>query len=131
VAAGITGRSVNGAPHLALGRAGEAAAARYLESAGYRILATNFRAKGGELDVIAIDGDALAIVEVRYRASDRFGGAAASITFAKRSRIVRAARALLATNSELRRLPARFDVVEVSGTADKLDCRLIRAAFSL
>jgi putative endonuclease len=122
---------VSGAPHLALGRAAEAAAARYLESAGYRILATNFRAKGGELDVIAMDRGALAIVEVRYRASDRFGGAAASITSAKRSRIVRAARALLATNAALRRLPARFDVVEVSGTTDNLDCRLIRAAFSL
>jgi putative endonuclease len=122
---------VNGAPHLALGRAAEAAAARYLESAGYRILATNFRAKGGELDVIAMDRGALAIVEVRYRATDRFGGAAASITFPKRGRIVRAARTLLATNPELRRLPARFDVVEVTGPADALDCRLIRAAFSL
>jgi putative endonuclease len=122
---------VSGAPHLALGRAAEAAAARYLERTGYRILATNFRAKGGELDVIAMDRGALAIVEVRYRATDRFGGAAASITFPKRGRIVRAARTLLATNPELRRLPARFDVVEVTGPPDALDCRLIRAAFSL
>lgn len=119
------------APHLAHGRAAERAAARLLECAGYRILAANFRARGGELDLVAMDGAALAIVEVRYRASDRFGGAAASITSVKRSRIVRAARALLATNPALRRLPARFDVVEVTGPPDALDCRLIRAAFSL
>ncbi len=122
---------MSAAPHLALGRAAEAAAARYLERVGYRILTANFRAKGGELDLVAMDGTALAIVEVRYRASDRYGGAAASITSGKRSRIVRAARALLATNPPLAKLPARFDVVEVSGPADTLRCNVIRGAFSL
>ena len=119
------------APHLEIGRAAEAAAARHLERIGYRILQNNFRARGGELDVVAMDGTALAIVEVRYRASDRFGGAAASITTDKRRRIIRAARALLATQPQLAKLPVRFDVVEVSGTADSLNCSLIRGAFSL
>ncbi len=119
------------APHLALGRAAEAAAACHLERQGYRILTTNFRAKGGELDLVAIDEGVLAIVEVRYRASDLYGGAAASITIAKRNRIIRAARVLLARNPPLAKLPARFDVIEVSGPADDLRCELIRAAFSL
>jgi putative endonuclease len=119
------------AAHLVIGRAAESAAIRMLERAGYRILQHNFRAKGGELDVVAMDGEALAIVEVRYRASDEFGGGAASITFGKRRRIVSAARALLATQPLLARLPARFDVVEVTGPADALACRLIRGAFSL
>jgi putative endonuclease len=118
-------------PHLELGRAAEAAAARHVERLGYHILTTNFRAKGGELDLVAMDGAALAIIEVRYRASDRFGGAAASITAGKRSRIVRASRALLATNPPLAKLPARFDVIEVSGSVDDLRCDLIRGAFSL
>ena len=119
------------AAHIEIGRAAEAAAARSLERLGYRILCRNFRAKGGELDVVAEDGDALAIVEVRYRASDDYGGGAASITRAKRARIVRAARALLASDPGLARRRARFDVVEVSGNAGELDCRLIRGAFSL
>ena len=122
---------MSGAPHLEIGRAAEAAAARHLERAGYRILQNNFRAKGGELDVIALDGRALAIVEVRYRADDRYGSAAASITNSKRRRIVNASRALLATQPALARLPARFDVVEVTGPADSLACHLIRGAFSL
>jgi putative endonuclease len=122
---------VSAAPHLVLGRAAEAAAARFLESRGYRIHAANFRAKGGELDLVAQDGDVLAIVEVRYRASDRWGGAAASITRGKRRRIVRAARYLLATHSTLAKHPARFDVVEVGGPADDLRCELIKGAFSL
>jgi putative endonuclease len=122
---------VSTAPHLALGRAAESAAARFLERRGCRILAANFHAKGGELDIVAQDGEVLAIVEVRYRASDRYGGAAASITHAKRARIVRAARFLLATNPPLAKLPARFDVVEVSGPLDALRCVLIKGAFSL
>ncbi len=122
---------MNGAPHLEIGRAAEDAAARLLERAGYRILQRNFRARGGELDVVAMDGGALAIVEVRYRASDRYGGAAASITAGKRHRVVRAARTLLMTQPALARLPARFDVVVVSGSADAFECRLIRGAFSL
>ncbi len=119
------------APHLALGRAAEAAAARHLERLGYRLVTANFRARGGELDLVALDGDSLAIVEVRYRASDRYGGAAASITPAKRRSIVRASRVLLATNPTLAEFPARFDVVEVGGPLDALRCELIRGAFSL
>ncbi|HUG04695.1 MAG TPA: YraN family protein [Steroidobacteraceae bacterium] len=119
------------AAHLEIGRAAEIAAARMLERSGYRILQNNFRTKGGELDVVALDGEALAIVEVRYRASDQYGGGAASITVGKRRRIVSAARALLATQPLLARLPARFDVVEVTGPADALACHLIRGAFSL
>jgi len=122
---------VSTAPHLALGRAAEEAAARFLERQGWQILVANFRAKCGELDLVAQDGGVLAIVEVRYRASDRYGGAAASITHAKRARIIRAARFLLATHPPLAKLPARFDVVEVSGPADDLQCDLIKAAFSL
>jgi len=122
---------VSTAPHLALGRAAEAAAARHVGRLGYNILTANFRARGGELDLVALDGEVLAIIEVRYRASDAFGGAAASITHGKRSRIVRAARALLATHPALAKLPARFDVIEVTGGTDRLDCRLIRGAFSL
>lgn len=114
-----------------MGRAAEAAAARYLVRAGYRVLESNFRARGGELDVVAVDGAALAIIEVRYRASDRFGGGAASITAGKQRRIIRAARGLLAARPMLARLPVRFDVVEVAGPAGALECRLIRGAFSL
>jgi putative endonuclease len=122
---------VSTAPHLAFGRAAEAAAAQHVGRLGFRVLTANFRARGGELDLVALDGDVLAIIEVRYRASDAFGGAAASITHAKRSRIVRAARALLAAHPALAKLPARFDVVEVTGPADKLCCDLIKAAFTL
>lgn len=119
------------AAHVAVGRAAEEAAAGYLQRLGYRILQRNFRARGGELDLVATEGRVLAIVEVRYRASDRYGGGAASVTSAKQRRIICAARALLTLRPRLAQLPARFDVVEVTGSAGAFACRLIRAAFSL
>jgi putative endonuclease len=119
------------APHLESGRAAEAAAAQLLERRGYRILRRNFRTRGGELDLVAEDAGTLAIVEVRYRAPSRYGGGAESVTPAKRRRIVHASRVLLAAEPALARLPARFDVVEVSGAPGALDCRLIRNAFTL
>jgi putative endonuclease len=119
------------AAHLAVGQAAEEAARRHLERAGYQLVARNFRSRLGELDIVAIDGDTLVLVEVRYRSRRDFGGAAASITTTKQTRLVRAAQALLARHPELARLPARFDVVEVEGEPKRLRCRLIRAAFSL
>jgi putative endonuclease len=120
-----------GTAHLAAGRAAEAAACSHLERRGYRIVTRNFRARGGELDIVAIEDDVLAVVEVRYRASSRYGSGAESITWAKRQRIVRATLELLAREPALARYPVRFDVVEVEGSPDEGGCRLLQGAFSL
>lgn len=119
------------AAHLATGRAAEEAACGHLQGLGYQVVLRNFRARRGELDIVALEGNVLALVEVRYRASDNFGGAAASLTFRKRASIVRAAQALLLQRPDLTQWPARFDVVEVTGEAGRLRCGLIRDAFSL
>ncbi len=65
----------------------------------------------GELDLVARDGEVLVVAEVRLRDSRRFGGAAASITWRKRARIVRATRHLLAHEPSLQRLRVRFDAL--------------------
>ncbi|HEX7466326.1 MAG TPA: YraN family protein, partial [Usitatibacter sp.] len=93
----------------ATGGAAEEAAARYLEERGLEIVARNYRTRLGEIDLVARDGATLVFVEVRMRSSERFGGAAESIGWRKRSRLEAAARQYLA---RLRREPAcRFDVV--------------------
>jgi len=120
-----------GAAHLAIGRAAEDAACVHLERAGFRVLLRNFRHRLGELDIVALEGGVLALVEVRYRAPGRFGSAADSVTHRKRTRLARAAAVLLKRHPELAALPARFDFVEVTGDAAALECRLVRAAFSL
>jgi putative endonuclease len=119
------------AAHLAVGQAAEDAAWRHLERAGYRLVTRNFRSRLGEIDIVAIDDDTLALVEVRYRSRRDFGGGAASITASKRTRLVRTAQVLLKQQPDLARLPARFDVVEVDGEPGRLRCRLVRAAFGL
>jgi putative endonuclease len=125
----LTGRAV--AAHLAIGRAAEDAACRHLERAGYRLLRRNFRHRLGEIDIVAVEGGVLALVEVRYRSSRRYGGAAGSVTPTKRARLARAGAVLLERHPELAALPARFDFIEVTGEAGALECRLVRAAFSL
>lgn len=112
------------------GAAAEAAALEYLLARGLKPIARNYRCRGGELDLVMLDGKTLALIEVRYRASADFGGAAASVTWRKQRRLILAARHLLMTRKELRHYPARFDVVALSG-ADRrsLHIEWIKAAF--
>jgi putative endonuclease len=98
-----------------LGSAAEERAAQLLRLAGYDILARNFRCRMGELDIVARRGPLLIIVEVRLRSSQRFGGAAASVTYSKRVRILRATRYLLTCQPLLATLIVRFDTLLLSG----------------
>jgi putative endonuclease len=108
----------------ARGAAAEAAAAAFLEGRGLRILERNFNTRMGEIDLVAEHDGTLVFVEVRMRTSERFGGAAGSITAAKRRRIVAAARLYMA---RLQSEPAcRFDAVLVDGEGAM---RWIRGAF--
>jgi putative endonuclease len=96
-----------------IGKDAEDAAVVYLESQGLSVLLRNYRRRNGELDVVARDGDALAIVEVRTRSSERFGGAAASVTTRKQQRLLRAAQQLMQQRKDLAALRVRFDVIVV------------------
>ncbi len=110
-----------------LGGVAEERAAQHLRAAGLRLLHRNYRCRMGELDLVAREGDTLVIVEVRLRSSSRFGGAAASITHAKRRRIVRATRHLLARYPSLQKWPVRFDAVLVG--APGVPIEWLRGAF--
>jgi putative endonuclease len=75
---------------LQRGTASEELAAEYLHSRGLVVLSRNVRCRAGELDLVCLDGDVLAIVEVRQRAKSDFGGALASVTWRKQRKIIRA-----------------------------------------
>jgi putative endonuclease len=107
----------------------ESLACHMLEGQGLTCLARNYLMRDGEVDLIMRHGHELVFVEVRYRASSRFGGAAASITPAKRQRIVRAARHFLATRRGYGGLACRFDVVAFDGAPDEPTSHWYRAAF--
>jgi putative endonuclease len=104
-----------------LGSAAEERAAQLLRRAGCDIIARNFRCRMGELDIVARRGPLLIIAEVRLRSTAAFGGAAASITAAKRARIVRAARYLLTRKPSLTNLAVRFDTLLLSTSTGPIE----------
>src|SRR5256885_11378323 len=100
-----------------IGRRAEDIAAEFLHAKGLAVLERNYRRRLGELDVIARQGDVLVIAEVRTRASDAYGGAAASVNARKQRRLIRAAAQLIQQRKNLARLRVRFDVIVVSEPA--------------
>jgi putative endonuclease len=96
-----------------IGAHAENSACAFLESQGFSIVTRNFLRRVGELDIVARAGDLLVIAEVRTRASDAYGGAAASIGRSKQRRIAATAALLLQRHRELRNCRVRFDVLIV------------------
>jgi putative endonuclease len=92
----------------ASGELAEALSAGFLQARGLRLIARNYRCRLGEIDLILEDGPDLVFAEVRLRRNRNFGGAAESITAAKRQRILLAARHYLSGRPER---PCRFDVL--------------------
>ena len=72
----------------ALGRYGEDAAARHLTAAGLTVLERNWRCRAGELDIVALDGDTLAVCEVKTRTEHGFQDPAEAVDPAKAERLV-------------------------------------------
>lgn len=117
-------------PHnRAKGAAGEDRAVRWLIQRGYRVVARNLRNAGGELDLVATHGDTLCFVEIKARASDRFGPAILAVDRAKRAKLARAAAAYLAAHPW--EGPCRFDVlgIDLAGGAPRFT--LLENAFEV
>jgi putative endonuclease len=62
------------------GELGEKIAAEYLKKQGFKIIDRNFRIRGGEIDIIALDGETLVFIEVKTRRSSEFGTPLEAIT---------------------------------------------------
>ncbi len=124
---GIVGRTTAAAQ--ARGVAAEALAEALLSRHGVRILGRRLRCRGGEIDLVGLDGDTLVFVEVRLRAPGRFGDAAESITATKQRRIIHAAQWWLSGAGQQHAARAmRFDAVLLDGL-DPRRARWLRAAF--
>jgi putative endonuclease len=96
-----------------LARAGEDAAVALLRKRGYEIVGRNVRMPGGEIDVVARDGDVVVFVEVKARESRRFGSALGAVDARKRRTLRRLASEWLQLFAP--RANARFDVVAADG----------------
>ena len=113
----------------AQGDAAEERACRHLDRSGFTIVERNYRTKSGEIDIVARKGDVLVFVEVRSLEVSDFGTPEASVTPAKRRRIVGAARHYLSNVPPSSWREARFDVIAVEGSGDAAALRHYQAAF--
>ena len=113
--------------HNRLGAAGEAFACRYLEENGYRILHRNWRFGHKELDIVALDGDRLAFVEVKTRTDDRNQNPRDAVDDVKIAFLVDATEAYIARFD--RPEEVRFDILTLVGAEGSFAVELIREAF--
>jgi len=108
------------AKHITLGKKGEELARKYLEDKGYLILETNWRHDRDEVDIIAMDGDELVIVEVKTRSSDRYGEPEDDVSWAKEKFLIRATEAYL-EEKDLD-IDSRFDIISI--ILNENECRI-------
>ena len=112
-----------------LGRRAERAAERELRRRGYAIVARNVRIAGGEIDLVALDGDTVCFVEVRARSSEDVGSPLESVGSKKQRQLTKLARSFLRRRG-LKNTPARFDVVAVeTGDDGQLQVTVLPDAF--
>ncbi|MBN2701964.1 MAG: YraN family protein [Methylohalobius sp. ZOD2] len=111
----------------ALGQAAENHALAFLEKRGLKLLTRNYRWRGGEIDLILDDHGTLVFAEVRFRRSNRFGGALASVDARKQKRLIQCAQHYLVRHRE--DTPVRFDVVALTATTEGLELEWVRDAF--
>ncbi|MBW6468423.1 MAG: YraN family protein [Anaerosomatales bacterium] len=109
---------------------GEDAAAAYLERTGCTVVERNWRCPSGEVDIVALDGVTLVIVEVKTRKTASAGTPEEAVSPTKQRRLVRIARHYLA-HAGLDDAEVRFDVIAIRPIAeDRALLRHHRAAFT-
>lgn len=98
-----------------IGDNAESAACNYLVAQGLKLLARNFRCRGGEIDLVMQHHDSLVFVEVRYRKRTDYGHAAETVTRTKQQRVIRCAQFYMSRHGGWN-MAARFDVVSIEGS---------------
>ena len=95
-----------------LGAFGESLATEYLTEYGYRVLERNFSCRTGEIDIIAMQEDAVVFIEVKTRSSEKYGLPSEAVSITKQGRMVKTALYYLQKNRLLDYM-CRFDVIEI------------------
>ncbi len=97
-----------------IGGRGEELVARRLEADGYEVIARNWRVRGGELDIVALQGEELVFVEVRVRSEGASGNAAESVDVRKLQRLMLAAERFVERHPEHEDRMWRVDLVAIT-----------------
>ena len=105
-------RAARGAASRLAGRRAEALAAIWLMAKGYRILGFRLKTRQAEIDLLAVRGRVLAVVEVKRRSSLLV--AMETVTFDQRDRLRRAGAALAASRPALAGAAVRLDLIALA-----------------
>lgn len=108
----LPSRSARGLAARSAGRRGEAVAALWLMLKGYRILGFRLRTPHGEIDLLALKGGVLAVVEVKLRTS--LAAALEAVSIEQRERLRRAGEALAANRRALKGASVRLDLIALA-----------------
>lgn len=108
-----------------VGASYEGIACDYLKNRGYTILEKNYRNRAGEIDIIAMDGEYICFIEVKYRRDRGCGMPLEAVNFKKQKNIIKVAKYYLMMKGHTEWTPCRFDVVAIEGE----DITLLQNAF--
>jgi len=91
-----------------------------VKAQGYVVLSRNFRYKGGEIDIIAKNGNSIVFIEVKGRRNLSFGSAKDAVSYNKQKRIIEGSRLfMLKNNLNENEFDIRFDVITIEN--DKIE----------
>lgn len=111
-----------------LGNKAERTALKFLIRKGLTRVASNYRCRGGEIDLIMLDDECLVFVEVRFRTSTNYSSPELTVDSRKQQKIIRTAALFLARTREYASQTVRFDVVAITA-GEQGRTRWIRDAF--
>lgn len=114
---------------LEFGKMGEQMTAKYLTDKGYIILEHNYRRGHLEIDLIALDGDELVIVEVKSRSYDTVLRPEEAVVHKKRLSLIRLANEYVKTHN--RKENVRFDVVSIVSNANGTEIKHLKNAYNV
>jgi putative endonuclease len=98
----------------------ERLAREYVKKNGGRIVATNYRLRNGEIDIIAYDDSYLCFIEVKYRKDKKYGGPEAAVNLSKQKKICKTSLFYLYSQGLSEDIPIRYDVICVSGEQESV-----------
>ena len=109
----------------------EERASQLIVSSGATVIARNYTSRFGEIDLVVLDGDKLAFIEVRYRRSYHFGSALASVSPAKQQKVLMTAQIFLASHEDYCNRYCRFDIIAFDGPRGSVSAQWLKGAFGL
>ena len=112
-----------------VGQHWETCAAQFLRTQDIATIASNVRSRYGEVDLVALDGNTLVFIEVKFRTNNRFSPSSLSVTKRQQRRIALTASVFRSQHSEYCHWHCRFDIIGFDQSDGQTQLTWLKAAF--